>query len=89
MSGWRGTRLPYNRPQEAAKPYGAVQVIQADDSAVCLQLRFAAEEPGQLASPSSDEKGEPFSPSAMYPWLTGQPGAQKGEGRPHLCFVSM
>lgn len=65
-----------------------MQVIQADDSAVCLQLRFATEEPGQAASPSSGERREPFSPSAVYPWLAGQPGAQKGEGRPHIRHVN-
>lgn len=59
-----------------------MQVLQADDDAVCLQLRFAAEMPEPTAdadgSVSRSEQEGPSSPG-IYPWLSGQPGEQKGE----------
>ena len=78
----------YTRDSEA--PSGFLQVIQADDDAVCLQLRFAVEEPAQaVISPSSDERRESVSAPAMYPWLAEQPGRQKGRCCPHLYRVNI
>ena len=56
-----------------------MQVLQADDDAICLQLRFAAEMPELTAYTGEVDKQERPSLPSIYPWLSGPPGAQKGE----------
>ena len=56
------------------------QVIQPNVSAVCLQLRFAVGDPALESSLQGmlGSKQDRLNRSVLYPWLTCQPGADKG-----------
>lgn len=56
-----------------------MQVLQADDDAICLQLRFAAEMPRATGNAEGFIEQEWLSPPGIYPWLSEQPGARKSE----------